>query len=43
MKKTYSPVSLTIELIDCLDVLTYSMQTIDNEVYFNADGFFDLG
>ena len=37
MKKTYFPVECTINPLDCLDVLTYSNQTIDNAYYFNAE------
>lgn len=37
MKKTYFPVECTIHPLDCLDVLTYSNQTVDNVYYFNAE------
>ncbi len=42
MKKTYSPVSLSIERFDNLDVLTTSDATVLNdEYYFNGADFFE--
>lgn len=41
MKKTYSPVAVSVVRLDSADVLTASDATVkENEQYFNGEQFF---